>query len=387
MPINTIVSVGGTGNLPATNELSVDMWSKRMSSYAALTPLTVILSKLSQEKGHNFRVDLIEEFDVPTKVTIAQTEASAGTTIYVSAYGTTLVKDTLLYNPRTDDLRLVDSTPTSNTVTVTISQGGTTSAAWKQGDEVFVLPPAIAENDETYRSASVADANIYNYVQICKLQFAITRLEDKMETHFGGAGSKRAQLKKQKYREFRIKAELLKYFGGRSSSGTAPATRYMQGGLVHFLRNGTLYKNFNGTFTESGYDNFIGDYSDQNPDVEVINHCCAPNVIRQINYMCKDKIRLSPDSKRYGLNLNQYIGGPKKVNLIPLPLLTDATTRGWGWFLDFTRIKLKDIDRPTYYPEAKNVGESEIIYDTFREVTSMLVANESRHAMHVGATL
>ena len=384
---HTIVSVGGTANLPATNELPVDMWSKRMSAFAALTPLTVILSKLSQEKAHNFRVDLIEEFDMPTTVEVATTEASAGVTIYVTAYGTTLVQDTLLYNPRTDDLRLVDSTPTTNTVTVTISQGGTTSAIWKTGDILFVLPPALAENDETFRNVSVVDENVYNYVQLCKLHFSITRLENEMTTHFGGPGSKRAQLKRQKYREFRVKGELLKMFGGRASGGTAPATKYMSGGFTHFLRTGTLYKDFNGIFTETGYDNYLGAYIDQNPDAVNIAHCCAPNVIRQINYMCKDKIRISPNTKRYGLNINSYIGGPLQVDLIPLPLLKDATTRGWGFLLDFSRIKQKDIARPTFYGDAKNVGESEIIYDCYREVTSMLVANESRHSWHVGATL
>ena len=387
MPTRTIVNVGGTGNLPATSELPVDMWSKRMSAMAALTPLTVILSKLSQESAHNFRVDLIEEFDMPTTVDIAQTEASAGVTIYVTAYGTSLVKDTLLFNPRTEDLRLVDSTPTDNTVTVTISQGGTTSAIWKTGDTVFVLPPALAENDESFRAASVKDENVYNYIQLCKLQFSITRLENKMTTHFGGPGSKRAQLKRQKYREFRKKAELLKMFGGRASSGTAPATKYFSGGLMHFLNNGTLYKDFNGIFTETGYDNYLGEYLDENPDAVNIAHCCAPNVIRQINMMCKDKIRISPNTKRYGLNINSYIGGPLQVDLVSLPLLKDSVTRGWGWLIDFTRIKQKDIDRPTFFPDAKNVGESEIIYDTYREVTSLLVANESRHSMHVGATL
>ena len=387
MPTHTIVDVGGTGNLPATHELPVDMWSKRMSAMAALTPLTVILSKLSQDKAHNFRVDLIEEFDMPTTVDIATTEAAAGVTIYVTAYGTSLVKDTLLFNPRTEDLRLVSSTPSANTVTVVISQGGTTSAIWKAGDTVFVLLPALAEDDENFREASVKDENVYNYIQLCKLQFSITRLANKMTTHFGGPGSKRAQLKKQKYREFRTKGELLKMFGGRASSGTGSSTKYFSGGLMHFLNNGTLYKDFNGMFTETGYDNYLGDYIDQNPDATNVVHACAPNVIRLINYMCKDKIRISPNTRKYGLNISSYIGGPMQVDLVPLPLLKDSVTRGWGWLLDFTRLKQKDIDRPTYYPDCKEVGESEIIYDTYREVTSLLVANESRHSMHVGATL
>ncbi len=391
MATQTIVTIGGTGNLPTTNELQVDMSKKRWGAFSHITPLIAIGSRLEHSKGHNFRVDLIEEHEMPTEVEVATTEASAGTTVVVKAYGTTLVKDTLLFNPRTDDLRIVDSTPTTNSVTVTISQGGTTSAIWLAGDILHVMLPALVENDNptstTYRNTSVTDTNVFNFMQVAKLQFSITRLQDKMTDHFGGPGSKRMQLKRQKFREFLVKSEKMKMFGGRSSGGTAPATRRMAGGLVHFLRNGTLAKNFNGTFTESGWDNFLGDYIDQNPDAKNIAAAMAPNVIRQINYFAKDKIRISPMTKKYGLNITRYIGGPMEVDLIPLPLLTDPVTRGWGWLLDFSRIRLKDIDPPTYTPDALNVGQSEVIYDTYREVTSLLLANESRHAQFTGAIL
>lgn len=386
MATQTIVTTGGTANLPATNELQVDMHKKRMNALVSLTPLTSITSRLAVNPAHNFRIDLTEEHEMPTMVTIAQTESSAGTTIYVEAYGTTLVADTLLYNPRTDDLRLVDSQPAANTVTVSISQGGTTSTVWNQGDEVHVLLPALAENDETqWRTASVANTNVYNLQQICKLQFALTRLENKMTTQFGGPGEARKQLKSQKYNEFRVKGEKLRVFGGRASSGTAPATKRMSNGIVRILKNGTHYTNFNGVFTETGFDNWIGDFADDNPDATSMTLFCAPNVRRQITYWGKDKVRLSPMSKTYGLRIDRYVADID-VDIVPMPILRDATTRGWMFLLDLSRIMLKDIDPPMYYPEALNVGQSENIYDTYREVTSMLVANESRHGMAVGAT-
>ena len=50
-------------------------------------------------------------------------------------------------------------------------------------------------------------------------------------------------------------------------------------------------------------------------------------------------------------------------------------------------MKIKNLDNPTFYPDAKSVGESELIYDTYRVATSMIIGTESRHAMHVGAKL
>ena len=384
----TVIGTGGSANLPVTNELKIDLWKKRQTAFGAIAPLTKILSRLAVNSAHNFEIDVIEENEMPTVVIVATTESSVSTTIVVQAYGTTLVADTQLFNPRTNDIRTVDTTPTTQSVTVTISQAGTTSSAvWVAGDHIEVLPPQLAENDETLRPVSVQSSRVFNYQQLAKLQYAITRLNDELTTNFGGPGEFRQMLKRQKLREFTEKTEKLKMFGGRGTSGSGASIKRASGGLNHFLRSGSLFKNFNGTFTESGFDNWLGDYSDQNPDKDFVDFLCAPNILRQINYFAKPMIRISPQAKMYGLNLMQYIGGPIKVNLIRGPLLKGPQLAGYGWLLDFTRIKLQDVSRPMFHPNAKTVGESEIIYDTYREVTSMLVSNETRHAMCIGANL
>lgn len=388
MATPTIIGVGGAGNLPVTNELKIDLWKKRQTSFGAITPLTKITSRLAVNPAHNFQIEAIEENEIPTIIFVGETEASVGTTVVMQANATMLVPDTLLYNPKTNDYRSVDSLPTTQSVTVTISQGGiTSSSVWEAGDQLEVLPPQLAENDETMRAISAQSTRVYNYEQLAKLQYALTRTNNDMATNFGGPGEFRRMLKRQKYRQFREQSEKLRMLGGRASSGTAPATKRSAGGLNHFLRDGTLFKDFNGTFTESGFDNWLGDYSDQNPDMAYVDFLCAPNILRQINYFAKDKIRISPQSKAYGLNLKRYIGGPIEVNLIRAPLLKGAQLSGWGWLLDFTRIKLQDVARPKFYPDAKTVGESEIIYDTYREQTSMIVCNEDRHGMCIGASL
>jgi len=383
----TDLATGGTGNLPATNELPVDMYHKTYKAFPATTPLLSVMTRLGEDPAHNYRIDWQEEKEIPTTVNVATTESSATTTVYVAANAKTLVKDTLLFNPRTWDLRKVSSTPTTDTtVSVAVSQGGTTSAAWKSGDVLHVLPPAVAENDDdTYRAVSVADENVYNYVHLIRMNYCLTRLMDKMKTHFGGAGTKRDSLKAQKYREFRIKMEKLISFGGRASSGTAPASYYMMGGLVHYLRNGTLYKNFNGLMTESGFRSFLGDYKDQNPDATNVMCFVAGNIMDVIDGWGIGKIRISPMSKKLGLDVNTYKSRGLTVNLIPMPLFTDPVTRGFGFLLDMERIKLRWVDKPMFFPEAKNVGESELIYDLYRAVMSLMLANESRHAMFVNA--
>jgi len=386
-PAVTAVATGGAQNLYATNELPVDMHPRMMDSYSSLTPLTKILTQMAEDPSTNYRVDWQEKKNIPTYLVQATTESSASTSLYVVDNGDTVVADTLVYNPRTDDMRLVSSNETDNTLTVVVSQGGTTSSAGQSGDIWHVLPPSLAENDESYRAKSVADENIYNLHQLVKLQYGITRIGDKMKTHFGGAGSKREELKSQKYREYREKKEKLAYFGGRATGGTAPATKRQAGGLTYYLRTGTLYKDFNGILTESGWRSWVGDYKDQNPDATNIWFFGAGNVIDIIDGWGLDKVRLTPESKTYGLDILTYRNRGMTVKLVALPLLDIGVTKGWGWLLDMERIRLKTLDRDMFYPEAKNIGESEIIYDTYRGVYTIMIANESRHAMCTGALL
>lgn len=386
----TEVLVGGTGNLPATNELPVDMHSKQFTTFPQLTPLTVILNKLNEDPAFNFRIDWQETNEIPTTLQVGTQLGAAGTALVVTGNGNTAVKDTLIFNPRTFDLAAVDSNPGSDTaITVTRSVGGTTGAIWLSGDVLHVLPPAIPENDAdtSFRAVSVADSNVFNFVSVLKMQFEITRLMNKMKTHFGGAGSKRDQLKQQKFREVRKKKEKLLMFGGRSSTGTAPASKYLTGGLTHYLRNGTLYKDFNGIFTESGFDNYIGDYFDQNPDAQEIMFFASPNIRRLMSAWGKDKVRVSPDSTKFGFRIDTYVAGNIDVKVVTLPLLVDPVTKGWGWILDMQRIRLRVIDPLTFFPDAKAVGESERILDTYRGVDSLLIGSENRHSMMVGALI
>jgi len=384
------INTAGSGNAYATNELKVDMQAKTWKAFPDVTPLIAIWSKLKKGSAHNIRVDHLEENKIPTVLTVAIDEASAASgTINITEGYELIPDDTLLYNPRTYDIQRVNGgAPSSNALSVTASSAGTTSSAkWLSGDEIHVLPPVIEEDlDTTLTGHSRTQSNVYNYTQLVKLQFKITRTADKLTTWQGGPGSTRMRLKQQKYYEFREKWEKLVYFGGRAA-GSGTAQQRTMGGLAWFLKDGTLFKDFGGLFTETGWDNYLGSYLDENPDARNIAACIAPNVIRQINYFCKDKIRISPNTKKYGLNIQQYTGGPLNVDLIPLPLMTGKVVKGWGFLLDFARIELDDLDPAAYYPDAKSMGESEIIWDTYRVLTTMRIATESRHSMFVGADL
>ncbi len=383
-------AVGGTETQFGTNELPTDMWGKMFSSFPEVTPIVSILTRLSTGSAKKFRVDWMEEAKNPTVLYNAATESSASTTVNVVANGIFAVKDTLIYNPRADDLRSVDSNPTANAITVSLSAGGKTSSVWLAGDELHLLLPAIAENDASARAVSAVDTNVFNYTHLAKMQYDLTRTANDMTTEFGGPGSKRQQLKKNKWEEFRIRTEKTIYFGGRATSGDGDETELrMMGGLVHYLKDGMLYNDFNGIMTETGWRNYLGDFKDQNPDSTNVTAFVAGNVFEVIDGFGLGKVRISPLSKELGLDVSTYKSRGMTVNLISLPLLTGPDTRGWGWILDMDRIRLDYTasGRPMYHAEALNVGESEVIRDTFRAQLTIRLANESKHSMFIGALL
>ena len=383
----TVVSVGGAGNLPATSEVVLDVHSKIQKTYSAIAPLTTILDRMGSDKARSFKVEWLEEHAIPTKLRVATQVAAAGTSVVVTANGQTAVLDSVLFNPRTWDYARVSTAPTSNTLAVTRDTNGSTGAIWLAGDVIHVLPPSVVEDDdETYRAASLANDNVFNYTQLVRMNYTLTRTMSAIDLT-PGAGGKRDSLMNQKFREVREKWELLTIMGGRATGGTAPATRRDAGGLIHYLRNGTLFKDFGGIMTESGFRAFARDYKDENPESMDVWIFCAGNVADIFTSWGIDKVRLSPESKKYGLEINQYKAAGITFKIVAMPLLTDNETRGWGFILDMERIRMKNLAPLTWYGDAKGIGNSEKIFDLYRLQSSLLVGAENKHAMFVGAKL
>ena len=382
----TVLAQGGAGNWPQTNELAVDMSAQEYAAFGELTPLTTILSKMAQENAFNFQVELLEKYDMPIALTVSGALAAAGTTLTISSGYKACVLGTLIYNPRAGDIAYVSATPTTSSITVTRDYSGTTGAIWNVGDTVYLLPPTIAEDDDDYTAAASAQsARVYNYVQLVRMNFNITRLLNEMKRNV--PESTHSMLKTQKYREYRTRKELGTLFGGRASTGTAPATIRTSGGLRHYLLDGTNYKDFAGSLTESTWDNHLNNYFTENYDAGDVFCPLGPKAKAKILNWGKARGRVELDkenSNKYGFKIDTYDYDGKLVRLIRMPLLNQSViTSGWGWLLDMGRMKYKRVVADTYHPDIIGIRSEEII-DCYRGASSLLIANENKHSMFVG---
>ena len=381
-----VYRLADTLNYPATNELAVDMWGKTWESFPSIVPLTAIMSKTSDTNSFNFRVDLIEKHAMPITFTL-NNDAGTGTSLTINTDYNALVEGTLLFNSRTEDIAKVSATPTTSTVTVTRSEGGTTAADWNPDDILFSMLNVILENEADYiESASKQNTNIYNYQQLNRLCFAVTRTNAKMKTVHGGTFREMAQ--GQKWYEYLEKKELNTYFGGRSTSGTAPATIRTMGGLHYFLKDGDLFKDFGANLTETSWDAYLNSIYVSQPDIT--NPWCflGPAAKAKIYNFAKAKGKVTLDeetSNTYGMQIDNYDYDGLMVKLVRLPLLSKSPdTEGWGWVLDMDRLTYKVLEKEMLHKDIVGM-RSEVITDMYRGQSSMLIANQEKHSMFVNA--
>lgn len=380
------VSTGAISTQFITNERPIDFSKSLYESYPNLTPMTVLLSRWGEEQGTQDTHYWFEEKEMPYVFQVSSALAVGGTALVVVANGDTIQKNTYLYNINKDEIAQVSSDASSNSVTIARGKAGTTAVAWDAGDLLYSLLPAETEGSAEYTNHhAIALESGYNYQQLIRLQFGMTRMANKVETHFGGPGAKRERLRMLKYRQARIMWELNTYFGGRALVSSGTSAIRLAGGLRYFLSGGSNYKDFNGYLTESGFNAWVSDILDNNPDAPSLTFFCARNIANIITNWGRDKIVISPRSTEYGLHLKTYIADVD-IDIVPLPLLQQGAARGMGWMIDPTRAKMKSMEPMQLHQDLLGM-QSEIIYDLYRQVTSLVVADEIKHGMCVNAMI
>jgi len=382
----TIIQTATSANLYATNEQPIDMLGAMLKSYPELAPLVTIMTRLSMDEAFNSRVDWTESHSLPDKIVITGTPGT-GTTLTTTQY-TYLRNHDVLFNPRTREVYLVNDTTfltdADGAITVDRGWGETTAVANVVGDEVYRIGTAYPEASEDTEPRHVVNENFYNFTQEFDQTTRHSRRTMNEKTHFGGKGTKRDEDNRKLLYDFRKGFERGVLFGTRANAIAAGGTQYTKtfGGMVEKLYNGSHYFDVNGVLTESKIDNWLGGIYEEHPDVTNLVWVMAPKVYRIVMHMLKPLIRLSPNSKRYGLNLKQY-DGDVTVDLVKHPLLTGDIMSGWSFVLDLSYWSIAYQEKPKL---ELNVAMKRFNYveDQLYALASVRGGVESRHGMMVG---
>lgn len=374
----TIITKAASSNSYATNEKPVDMLSQMQLNYAGIAPLTAILSRISEmRRAQNVRIDWTEDEELPHRVQhTGVTESSATDPITVASYSALNLGD-ILFVPRTKERMRVHTAVSDATVDVTRGWGSSTSAVLLAGEWLEILSPGTEEGSEASTPKSVVNTNKYNMIQTVNKFIQTTKDANAESTYFGGAGSKRIANQNKLWRNYREEVEKTLYFGTRAETAGSSLNVRTMGGLTEWLGTGSNVFTVDGLLTETALDQWLVDVWTEMPDASVLTLFAAPQLINIINQIAKPLIRISPNEKVYGMQLNQYKGAVA-VDLVPCPLLKGPTLNGWGFLLDMSKISMKYLRPPVLL---KDVAMKRYDYfeDKIESAFSMIVAIEKSH--------
>lgn len=390
MAVDTTVNAQSLStNAYGANEQPIDMFSKMFKNFPAANPLLAILTRLSTDELANSRIDWTEQEELPTRIIVTAAATAGETGLTIADHYTYLRNHDFLWNARTFELIKVEAFTTIDSSVPTIRGWGTSdAAAIIAGDELELVTSSWYEASEEATPRQPVNTGFHNFTaEIHEFVRTSDRVMNE-RTYFAGKGGKRLENQTKMLKAFKRKLENAIMFSYRADTASTESGKTSQfiktmAGLIEKLKDGTNFMDVNGVLTESILDDYLTDFYAHMPDTESMACVCSPYLYTIINRMAKPLIRISPNSKRYGLQLKQYEGSIK-LDLIPHPALIGKTMKGWMFLLDFDRIKLMYQQRPILELDVAE-RRNNYVEDKYSAMITLLLANEKAHGFVVGA--
>lgn len=271
---------------------------------------------------------------------------STDTTIEVDD-GDVYSENDLVWNTRTNELMEVDSI-SGDIITVRRGVGASgVGVAMLNDDELIVIGNLYPENETSGTPKTNVGDNVYNYTQIIRTPFGLSRSLMNSETY---AGDDWAIQVKMNGIEHLKKMERVAWFGKRETgtdtvNNAAGAPKRTTGGILnHFLS--TNVTTAAATLTESEWDSWLETALKKGSRMKYV--FCAPRVLTVVSGFAKSKLDFKMDSSRYGVSVSEYQSPHGTVKLVRCPIFDESVnTNGHAVALDMSKIKyryLKDSD-------------------------------------------
>lgn len=391
----TVIQVAADSNKFSTNEKLIDALPAMALVEAPVTPFITLFTKMAVQSAKDTTTRWFNDEQHPLKVqhtgsreTTAPTPGDSDTlTIALWSY---LRKDDVLStgDPLANENILVKATPTSATVSVRRGFGSGVAVALDQGQTLIKIAPSKEEAQSYTNSIAVVNTEDYNYVQEFDATYEVSRLAGAVSTHYGGPGDVEIRERQKMLTRIKKQMELNIVLSKRGKIIIFGETYYRNsmGGTVEFLKDGTNYWEVgNGLFTEAGFDAYLEEFANNNPDVSSITGFFAPKLISAINQWTKGRLVTAPMATKYGMDIQLYKNGALDVNLIKCPLWAQMPgLAGMGQLLDTSIMGLRYLIHPEITPDAEPSKLPNKTTGKFYTAFTMAFPSEFRHGMIVG---
>jgi hypothetical protein len=254
-----------------------------------------------------------------------------------------------VYVPSTGEIMIVDSVNVG-TFTITVRRGiGTVAQALADDDILIVLGSVYPEGTLSRTSKTTLETNQYNYTQIFRTPFSVTRTLDKSK--LWTENDYVYEMRKQGIEHLKD-IERAFWFGSRSEqvNGVTGTPERTTGGIIGKIT--TNVESATGTLTEAEWEAFLEEAFQSGSTRKFA--FCSPRALSVIAQFGTQKLQVNnPGSKIiYGLSVYEYLSPHGIVHLVRTPLFTEVPSSVVSVIvLDMENVKyrfLSDSDTKLY---------------------------------------
>lgn len=279
-----------------------------------------------------FEMQLDSINEIKTSVTAAA--LSTDVTVYVTD-GAIVGKYDLIYVPRTGEIMRVSSV-SSNTLTVTRGQAGTTAAALLASDELVMLNSSYAENavsgDIRFKNTTFD----YNYTQIAREPYGNSRTEQGTKKY--GIDNSYDRKKKMALIDMLRKNNGTMWVGGRSIDSTNKFRT--TGGVLSFIDSANVY-DVNNNLTQAEFEYWMRKYALAYNNTKKTLFASS-KLIEKINSWASDKVVYNSNAAvtKFGLSVKTYTTAWGDLDIVYESYFDEVSSlNGYGVALDLNLIK------------------------------------------------
>jgi hypothetical protein len=260
-----------------------------------------------------------EDAIVPDTMTLTAASAVATDTITVANDFANMINKDVWMNERTKELVIIDDTSISAAATTIIRPvGGTTEVGMVIGDTMRRISSCYPEGGTAPTAMMTVPTKKTWYTQYQRRTIELTTHMQAMAKRYG---SMRAHEMWKKTAEMKRSLEFMLFFSGATADTTAGGTPNdrMSAGLYN-----TITTNVEGNMgaLTLGELRDIADAPRAYHSSGRFRMYASPTVMGIINDLCEDKIRITPSTRAYGLNIKELHLGKATIILEEQPLWT-----------------------------------------------------------------
>lgn len=336
----TIEELMGTA-LISPNRLRVDMSDIISVLQPSAAPLTVLLSRLQKsEVAKNPKFEWMEDDLLPWFDAIDNaTGYDAATTTLKVDNAQYFTEWDIVHVPRTgENMRVTGKDVNNNTITVVRGFGTTAAAPLVDNDPLLILGSAAQEGGLGRKPNIQNPVAVFNYTEIFKTSFGVTRTQQHTAVYGSKELARQAALKGI---EHRVAIERAFLFGQKhlAYAPDGQAIRTTAGILSFLTSNVWTVAN---PVTEQDFNYWLEDLFRYGSKTKYL--FASPRWCSTIDGWGRDKLRMLPTDKTYGIAISEYLSTHGRLRVINHPLLEGEIYGGYAIALDLEFVKRRPLE-------------------------------------------